>query len=53
MDWGLAGLWIGQCVALFLVGVFEYMIVAFTHWEVEVEKAIQRNAEDAKADETD
>lgn len=39
---GLAGLWIGQCVALFLVGVGEYILVTLTHWDVEVEKSQAR-----------
>lgn len=40
--WGLAGLWIGQCVALYLVGAFEWVIVGMSNWEGEVEKAMGR-----------
>ncbi|KAM7212590.1 mate family transporter [Rhypophila decipiens] len=40
--WGLAGLWVGQCVALYLVGAFEWVIVGMSNWEVEVEKARAR-----------
>jgi MATE family multidrug resistance protein len=40
--WGLAGLWIGQCVALYLVGAFEWVIVGMSDWEGEVEKAMGR-----------
>lgn len=40
--WGLAGLWLGQCLALYLVGFFEWAIVAFSNWEKQVEKAFQR-----------
>ncbi|KAK4701350.1 multidrug resistance protein, MATE family, partial [Phenoliferia sp. Uapishka_3] len=39
---GLSGLWIGQCAALFLVGIGQYILVALTHWDVEVEKAQAR-----------
>jgi MATE family multidrug resistance protein len=44
--WGLAGLWVGQCVALFLVGIGEYILVACTDWEKEVEIATSRIEED-------
>jgi MATE family multidrug resistance protein len=40
--WGLAGLWVGQCVALYLVGAFEWVIVGMSDWEREVEKAMGR-----------
>ncbi|KAL2121322.1 hypothetical protein VTJ04DRAFT_5349 [Mycothermus thermophilus] len=40
--WGLAGLWMGQCVALFLVGILEWVIVGLSNWEVEVQKAVER-----------
>lgn len=40
--WGLAGLWIGQCVALYLVGILEWVIVGISQWEMEVGKALQR-----------
>lgn len=40
--WGLAGLWIGQCVALYLVGALEWVIVGMSKWEVEVDRALQR-----------
>ncbi|OIW28984.1 MATE efflux family protein [Coniochaeta ligniaria NRRL 30616] len=40
--WGLAGLWVGQCVALYLVGAFEWVIVGMSDWEGEVEKAMGR-----------
>lgn len=40
--WGLAGLWIGQCIALYLVGAFEWVIVGMSDWEKEVEKAMGR-----------
>jgi multidrug resistance protein, MATE family len=46
--WGLSGLWVGQCIALYLVGVIEWAIVAFSNWEVEVKKAFDRmDAEEA------
>ena len=40
--WGLAGLWVGQCVALYLVGVLEWVIVGLSNWENEVERAFSR-----------
>jgi multidrug resistance protein, MATE family len=40
--WGLAGLWIGQCVALYLVGGFEWVIVGMSNWEKEVKRAMDR-----------
>jgi MATE family multidrug resistance protein len=40
--WGLKGLWVGQCIALYLVGVFEWIIVARSRWDTEVQKAFQR-----------
>ena len=40
--WGLAGLWVGQCIALYLVGFAEWAIVAWSNWDIEVEKAFRR-----------
>lgn len=40
--WGLAGLWVGQCVALYLVGALEWVIVGLSDWEKEVESAMLR-----------
>lgn len=40
--WGLSGLWIGQCVALYIVGAIEWVIVAFSNWEKEVANAFGR-----------
>lgn len=40
--WGLQGLWIGQCVALYLVGALEWIIVSRSRWQQECEKALQR-----------
>lgn len=40
--WGLAGLWIGQCVALYLVGALEWVIVGLSDWEKEVRRAFDR-----------
>ncbi|CCM05438.1 uncharacterized protein FIBRA_07657 [Fibroporia radiculosa] len=46
---GLQGLWIGQVVALLIVGLGEYAVVWLgTDWEKEVQLGIQRNAEEAK-----
>jgi len=40
--WGLSGLWLGQCIALYLVGFLEWAIVAYSDWKKEVEHAFQR-----------
>ncbi|SPN99076.1 probable uncharacterized membrane protein, predicted efflux pump [Cephalotrichum gorgonifer] len=40
--WGLKGLWVGQCIALYLVGGFEWVIVGVSDWAQEVEKAFKR-----------
>lgn len=40
--WGLAGLWVGQCVALYLVGILEWVIVGLSNWEKEVKRASDR-----------
>ncbi|KAF5023082.1 hypothetical protein F66182_4839 [Fusarium sp. NRRL 66182] len=40
--WGLAGLWMGQCIALFLVGILEWIIIAMCNWNKEVRKAADR-----------
>lgn len=49
--WGLTGLWIGQCIALYLVGAIEWAIVGFSNWDKEVERAFARM--DSNPDETD
>ena len=40
--WGLKGLWVGQCIALYLVGFLEWAIVALSNWEYQVKKAFER-----------
>lgn len=40
--WGLEGLWVGQCVALYLVGALEWGIVAWSDWEGQVRMAFER-----------
>ncbi|KAG9237572.1 mate-domain-containing protein [Amylocarpus encephaloides] len=40
--WGLAGLWVGQCIALYLVGAIEWIIVAWSNWDHQVKKAFER-----------
>ncbi|KAF5345125.1 hypothetical protein D9757_013874 [Collybiopsis confluens] len=45
---GLKGLWIGQVVGLTIVGLCEYAAVWSSDWKNEVEKGIQRNAEEAR-----
>jgi len=48
--WGLAGLWVGQCIALYLVGFLEWAIVAWSNWEHQVEKAFARMDHDDRAE---
>ncbi|EPQ52991.1 MOP flippase [Gloeophyllum trabeum ATCC 11539] len=46
---GLQGLWIGQVVGLFIVGLGLYGVVWLkTDWELEVRKGIERNLQEAK-----
>ena len=40
--WGLEGLWVGQCIALYLVGALEWVVVAFSNWDHQVKKAFER-----------
>jgi MATE family multidrug resistance protein len=40
--WGLGGLWWGNCIALYLVGILEWTIVAFSNWEKQVQNAFKR-----------
>ncbi|KAF7898151.1 hypothetical protein EAF00_004597 [Botryotinia globosa] len=40
--WGLGGLWVGQCIALYIVGALEWIIVAWSNWEGEVKRAFGR-----------
>jgi MATE family multidrug resistance protein len=40
--WGLGGLWVGQCIALYIVGFAEWAIVAWSNWEYQVKKAFDR-----------
>lgn len=40
--WGLQGLWVGQCIALYLVGLIEWAIVYFSNWETQVKNAFDR-----------
>ena len=40
--WSLAGLWVGQCIALYVVGFVEWAIVALSNWDKQVENAFKR-----------
>ena len=40
--WGLEGLWVGQCIALYLVGIVEWIIVVLSNWDHQVTKAFER-----------
>lgn len=44
--WGLEGLWLGSCLALFCVGLTEWLWVSLTNWDVETKKALERVAEE-------
>ncbi|EJD02298.1 MOP flippase [Fomitiporia mediterranea MF3/22] len=47
---GLQGLWVGQVVALFIVGIGLYLVVwRGTDWDVEVQNGIERNRADDAA----
>ena len=48
--WGLAGLWLGQCIALYLVGFIEWAVVAFSDWDLQVERAFERMDEGNRAE---
>ncbi len=48
--WGLEGLWIGQCIALYIVGLAEWAIVACSNWNVEVKKAFERMDPEERAE---
>lgn len=48
--WGLEGLWVGQCIALYLVGVIEWIVVAFSNWDYQVEKAFGRMDEEDRTE---
>lgn len=48
--WGLAGLWVGQCIALYLVGFAEWAIVAWSNWDYQVKKAFDRMDSDNRAE---
>lgn len=51
--WGLGGLWVGQCIALYLVGLLEWAIVAFSNWDKEVKKALGRLDHEDRAENGD
>ncbi|KAI9810660.1 MAG: hypothetical protein M1827_006119 [Pycnora praestabilis] len=48
--WGLKGLWVGQCIALYLVGILEWAIVAWSDWDYQVKKAFDRMDDDDRAE---
>ncbi|OJT12802.1 hypothetical protein TRAPUB_10637 [Trametes pubescens] len=46
---GLQGLWIGQVIALFIVGLSEYAVVWLgTDWPGEIRRSVERNEAEAK-----
>ncbi|MCJ1429267.1 hypothetical protein MMC29_007180 [Sticta canariensis] len=47
--WGLQGLWVGQCIALYVVGALEWAVVASSNWDHQVKKAFERMDEDKRA----
>ena len=48
--WGLKGLWVGQCIALYIVGILEWGIVAMSNWKKEVQKAFDRMDDGERAE---
>lgn len=40
--WGLKGLWMGNCIALWCAGALEWVVVGMTDWGKEVGKAFER-----------
>lgn len=40
--WGLGGLWFGNCVALYIVGALQWVIVGLSRWDKEAKRAIDR-----------
>ena len=48
--WGLSGLWWGNCIALYLVGILEWAIIIFCDWEYQVKKAFERMDEGERAE---
>ncbi|CAO2651249.1 Nn.00g095460.m01.CDS01 [Neocucurbitaria sp. VM-36] len=48
--WGLGGLWVGQCIALYIVGFAEWAIVAWSNWDYQVKKAFERMDSDDRAE---
>ena len=40
--WGLQGLWWGNCIALYIAGVLQYILVSFSKWDREVSRAFRR-----------
>lgn len=48
--WGLGGLWVGQCIALYLVGFGQWTIVAWSNWDYQVKKAFERMDVDDRAE---
>jgi multidrug resistance protein, MATE family len=48
--WRLPGLWVGQCIALYLVGFGEWAIVAVSDWEYQIKKAFDRMDHDERTE---
>jgi MATE family multidrug resistance protein len=48
--WRLPGLWVGQCIALYLVGFGEWIIVALSDWEYQIKKAFDRMDHDERTE---
>ncbi|KAI1630650.1 MATE efflux family protein [Biscogniauxia mediterranea] len=40
--WGLQGLWFGNCIALYIVGILEWVIVGLSNWNKETQRALDR-----------
>lgn len=44
--WRLTGLWLGSCLALFCVGLSEWLLVSIADWEKETKAALSRCEEE-------
>ncbi|KAI9035751.1 MATE family efflux transporter [Aspergillus affinis] len=40
--YGLVGLWIGQCAALYAAALAQWVLVSLSNWDMEVSRALQR-----------
>ncbi len=51
--WGLVGLWVGQCIALYAAGILQWLIVGRRDWYAECRLALGRLQNDSNGDTSD